>query len=83
MDEATGKQLFSPSQTCSYAHILTFLYRAATGKLTSTGAWYDDAFRWARDNGLLSGTLVGRDQGRVNADCPRCDVVTYLWRSAA
>ena len=83
VDEATGKQLFSPSQTCSYAHILTFLYRAATGKLTSTGAWYDDAFRWARDNGLLSGTLVGRDQGRGNADCPRCDVVTCLWRSAA
>ena len=83
VDEATGKQLFDPSQTCSYAHILTFLYRAVTGNLTSTGAWYDDAFRWARDNGLLADTLVGRDQGRVNAGCPRCDVVTYLWRSAA
>ena len=83
VDEATGKQLFSPSQTCSYAHILTFLYRAVTGNLTSVGAWYDDAFHWARDNGLLDGTLVGRDQGRVNADCPRCDVVTYLWRNAS
>ena len=83
VDEATGKQLFSPSQTCSYAHILTFLYRAVTGKLTSAGAWYDDAFHWARDNGFLTGTLVGRDQGRVNADCPRCDVVTYLWRNAS
>ena len=83
VDEATGKQLFNPSQTCSYAHILTFLYRAVTGNLTSVGAWYDDAFHWARDNGLLDGTLVGRDQGRVNADCPRCDVVTYLWRNAS
>ena len=82
-DEATGKQVFSPGQTCSYAHILTFLYRAATGNLTSVGAWYDDALHWAKANELLTGTLVGRDQGRVNADCPRCDVVTYLWRNAA
>ena len=82
-DETTGKQLFGPAQTCSYAHILTFLYRAATGNLTSVGAYYDDALRWARDNGLLEGTLVGRDQGRINADCPRCDVTTYLWRNAA
>ena len=79
----TSADLFSPGQTCSYAHILTFLYRAVTGNLTSVGAWYDDAFRWARDNGLLTGTLVGRDQGRINAECPRCDVVTYLWRNAA
>ena len=53
-----------------------------TGNLTCSGAWYDDAFRWAKDGGLLANTLVGRDAGRINADCPRCDVVTYLWRSA-
>ena len=82
-DAATGKPIFDPTRPCSYAHILTFLYRAVTGNLSSSGAWYDDALRWAKDNGLLDGTLVGRDQGRVNADCPRSDVVTYLWRYAA
>ena len=79
----TGADSFSPDATCKYAEILTFLYRAVTGNLTSVGAYYDDALRWAGDNGLLTGTLVGRDRGRVNAECPRCDVVTYLWRYAA
>ena len=31
----------------------------------------------------VTDSLVGRDRGRVNAECPRCDVVTYLWRYAA
>ncbi len=82
-DAATGKQLFDPNGPCTYAHILTFIYRAATGNLGSAGAWYDDAFRWARDNGLLADTPVGQDPESVSADCPRCDVVTYLWRCAA
>ncbi len=79
-DEATGKQLFDPGKTCSYAYILTFIYRAVTGNLKSAGAFYDDALLWARENDLLADTLVGRDAGRVNADCPRSDLVLYLWR---
>ena len=82
-DAATGKPVFDPARPCSYAHILTFLYRAATGNLTSAGAYYEDALRWAGDNGLLADTLIGRDPGSIGADCPRCDVVTCLWRWAA
>jgi len=83
-DPETGGQLFGPGQTCSYAHILTFLWRSETGKTSGTaGVWYADALRWARDSGLLTGTLPETDGEAVGADCPRCDVVTYLWRNSA
>jgi len=83
-DPETGEQWFGPGQTCSYAHILTFLWRSGTGEVSgTTGKWYEEALLWARDSGLLADTLPEYDMEVSAADCPRCDVVTYLWRNAA
>ncbi len=81
LDAATGKPVFSPDAVCSYAHILTFLWRAETGSVTSReGAWYGEALQWAQENALLSGTRLEAEAECISDDCPRCDVVTYLWR---
>ena len=81
-DPETGKPLFSPDTKCSYAHILTFLWRALTGKLDSGyGTWYSEPLDWAKYRGLLPDTLPGTDPDRAAENCPRCDAVTYLWRA--
>ncbi len=81
-DGETGKALFSPDADCSYAHILTFLWRTLTGNgASSYGSWYSEALDWA--GSLLADTAPGEDAARVTENCPRCDVVTYLWRALA
>ncbi len=72
--------MFHPNDTCTRAHIVTFLWRAGgSPDKTGTGNWWDDPVNWARGAGVLDGT--SRDF--VPADeCPRCDVVTYLYRTA-
>lgn len=78
----TGKDAFSPDTPCSYAHILTFLWRTVTGNASSSyGSWYEEPMDWANKKGLLQGTALGQDGGKAMANCPRCDVVTYLWRA--
>ena len=74
----TSKTTFSPGNTCTNAHIITFLWRAM-GKPGDTGAkvWYEDAVNWASGQGLL------RDIGKefvTDGNSPRADVVTYLYR---
>ena len=70
----TSDYTFSPDETCSSAHIITFLYRA---EHKGGNGWYEEAKSWASDNGLLSGTGI-----RVSPDenCPRGAVVTFLER---
>lgn len=77
--EGTSPTVFDPDLQCRNSHILTFLYRAVgePGK-TGTGQWYGDALRWAEDSGLLEGTYTGTF--RVEEECPRCNVVEYLYR---
>lgn len=72
----TGSAEFSPNQTCSYAHIVTFIYRMVgeTNK-TGAGSWWNDAANWARNKGLLENTDFVSGHA-----CPRGDVVTYLYR---
>ena len=82
-DPETGLARFSPNDDCSYAHILTILWRAMTGNRNSaSGSWYSDALAWAEAGGLLAGT--GFDPaGAPNAQlCPRMDIVEYLYRYA-
>ena len=76
----TSATTFSPANTCTNAHILTFMYRCAgePGK-TGAGAWYDDAMNWARAGGKLE---QAGDIFDPNADCPRRDVVYFLWLNA-
>ena len=71
----TGDTTFSPSQTCSSAHIITFLYRAVTG---SDGGWYEEARGWAVGKSLLTdtGMSVSPDE-----NCPRGAVITFLYRN--
>lgn len=82
----TSSTSFSPNDTCSTAHILTFLWRsqgspkpAGTGSFTNldTSEYYADAARWAKEKGLVSGNTFG-----ANAPCTRAMVVTYLWKLA-
>ncbi len=70
----TSENEFSPEQTCSSAHIITFLYRAMG---IGSNGWYEEARGWANGAGLLDGTGLS-----VNPDelCPRGAVVTFLYR---
>ncbi len=65
---------FTPNQTCSTAHIITFLYR--TMGIGENG-WYQVAEAWAQGAGLLKGLDVTIAPG---VECPRCDVVLFLYR---
>lgn len=70
----TSKTEFSPNATCSSAHILTFLYRAAG---VGTDGWYEEARLWAEEGGLLNGTGL---TVTPKEECPRAAVVTFLYR---
>ncbi len=80
--DGTSPTSFSPGVTCRNNHILTFIWRAV-GRPGDTGAektqqWYQDALDWAVSNRLLDGTFTG--DFNVNGDCPRANVVEYLYR---
>ncbi|MBR5739017.1 MAG: S-layer homology domain-containing protein, partial [Lachnospiraceae bacterium] len=69
---------FDPDQTCSFAHILTFLWRTM-GRPGDTGSeataeWYADAMRWAESEGMLVRSVLPAE------DCPRADVVYSIYQ---
>ncbi len=68
---------FTPNQTCSTAHILTFLYRTMG---VGDDGWYAVAEAWAKGAGLLDGLEI---EVAPKVDCPRCDVVLFLCRQLA
>ena len=77
----TSATTFSPAQTCTYAHVLTFLYRAAGSpgaKNDPNRLWYSDALTWANEKGLLADT--GLIHCEPTDNCPRQDIVQYLYR---
>ena len=81
----TSATEFSPAQTCSNAHILTFVWRCL-GKPEATEDspgkdWYSDAYAWAERRGDLEAPGIWSDS--LMSICPRCDVVYYLWRALA
>ena len=49
----TSTTTFSPTQNCTQAQILTFLYRAARGEGEPTAADMDKAISWAREKGMI------------------------------
>ena len=81
-DVESGKMLFSPNDLCSYAHILTFLRRAAAGNIApaANGAWYEETFGWANSSGVIEkiGDRLNSEEGLAD-NCPRCDAITFLW----
>ncbi|MBE6996654.1 MAG: S-layer homology domain-containing protein, partial [Ruminococcaceae bacterium] len=66
---------FTPEQTCSTAHIITFLYRTLN---PGQDGWYAVAEGYARGKGLLDGLTLKVEPG---VDCPRRDVVLFLYRA--
>ena len=83
----TSATTFSPNETCTRAHIVTFLWRfercpAAGGENpfsdVSSRAYYADAVLWAVEHGITNGTsetTFGPDESAT-----RSQIVTFLWR---
>lgn len=82
----TSDTTFSPNDTCTNAHILTFLWRAVGSPIIitsnpfsdvkSTDYYYIPAL-WAYTNGLVTGSTLNS-----NAPCTRASTVTFLWKLA-
>lgn len=84
-----SKTAFAPEETCTRAHIVTFLLRAQKGA-PSLGAaapfvdleansWYTDAVLWAVQKEITNGTDT--QHFSPNATCTRAQIVTFIWRS--
>ena len=86
----TSDTAFSPSDTCTRAQVVAFLWRAAGKpapkstknpfKDVKKGAYYYDAVLWAVENGITSG--VSETSFAPNDECTRAQVVAFLWRTA-
>ena len=83
-----GDNLFAPSQSCTRAQIVTFLWRAAGSpepKLLSgltdvpADAYYAKAVAWAVENGITGG--IGDGLFAPAAACTRAQSVTFLARA--
>ena len=84
----TSATTFSPELTCSRAHIVTFLWRAANSPSVKTDnpftdvaadAYYIDAVLWAVKHKITAGTTLSTfspDEG-----CTRAQIVTFLYRA--
>lgn len=70
----TSATTFAPDETCSSAHIITFLYRACG---IGSNGWYEEARGWAKGAGLLDNTGLSVSP---EENCPRGAVVTFLNR---
>lgn len=66
---------FNPAGTLAYDQLLAMLYRASGGQ--TGGDWSAEAMHWASRNGLTDGVAA-----TAKADCPRRDVVYFLWKQA-
>ena len=84
----TGDGTFNPNGSCTRAHIVTFLWRAAGSpepKSTVSFAdvpadsYYAKAVAWAVENGITLGT--GDGTFSPNATCTRAQSVTFLYRA--
>ena len=84
-----GNDLFAPSQPCTRAQIVTFLWRAAGSpepKGTAvgmtdvvSGSYYEKAVAWAIENGVTTGTTATTFS--PDATCTRAQAVTFLARA--
>ena len=87
--KGTSESTFTPDGVCTRAQAVTFLWRAAgspaakAGSLpfadVKAGSYYDDAVRWAVENGVTVGTSATTFS--PNATCSRAQIVTFLWRA--
>ena len=87
LTNGTTDTIFGPDETCTRAHGVTFLSRAAKANTASgnsnfadvdANAYYASAVKWAVDNGItkgISSSMFGPD-----ATCTRAQIVTFLYR---
>ena len=84
----TGDGNFNPNGSCTRAHIVTFLWRAAGSPAPKStvsfadvpaGSYYAKAVAWAVENGITLGT--GDGTFSPNATCTRAQSVTFLYRA--
>ncbi len=83
----TGKDTFSPEETCTRAQVVTFLWRQA-GEPAAEGdspfrdvkasAYYHDAVLWAVEQGVTVGT--GDETFSPDEPCQRAQIVTFMYR---
>ncbi len=71
----TSTTTFSPSQNCTQAQILTFLYRADRGEGAATAEDMDKAISWAREKGMIDDSFDG------STPCTRSTAVSYIWQA--
>lgn len=71
----TGDGKFSPTQQCTHAQILTFLYRASRGEGKAENADMVKAQAWALQKGMIDSGFDG------SAFCTRADAVNYIWQA--
>lgn len=85
----SGDTTFSPGDTCTNGHVVTFLWRT-NGQPAASGAspladsfpadYYTSAIAWADSSGLLADTGAAFSP---LAQSPRANIVTYLYRNQA
>ena len=84
----TGDGTFNPNGSCTRAHIVTFLWRAAGSPAPKStvsfadvpaDSYYAKAVAWAVENGITLGT--GDGTFSPNATCTRAQSVTFLYRA--
>ena len=74
----TSETTFSPNATLAQDQMITFLCRAA-GVSAFGDNWSDSAMSWAQGRGLFNGRP---NVPSAKENCPRADVVFYLWKNA-
>ena len=83
----TTDTTFGPDETCTRAHGVTFLSRAAKANTASgnsnfadvdVNAYYASAVKWAVDNGITNG--IGSSLFGPDSSCTRAQIVTFLYR---
>ena len=75
----TSAITFDPEDTCTRAHIVTFLWRAAgkPGETPAPRTWYSDAMAWAGSEGLFADVSI--DLPEASEPCPRSEIVSYIY----
>ena len=85
--QGTTDITFSPNGSCTRAHIVTFLWRAAGSPEPESavsfadvpaGSYYAKAVAWAVENGITLGTTDATFS--PNAACTRAQSITFLYR---
>lgn len=84
----TSKTAFSPNEACTRGQIVSFLWRAQSGKKVSaanpfkdvkSGAYYYNAVLWAVKNNVTAGTSATKFS--PNETCTRGQIVSFLYRA--